>query len=111
MKIWSFVGSIKGGSNRNCEVRVNSEDDVPQAADALLQVFHDFAEPYFERFSALSTIDSELNEKPREETPNRIVPWLWCATGSIVARLVDRPNYGDLAEVYLDTMRTSNKGF
>ena len=109
--IGSFVGSIKGGGNRDCEFRVNSEHDVPQAADALLQVFHDVAEPYFERFSALSTIDSELNDRPREGTPNRVAPWLRCATGSVVARLVDRPNYGDLVQVYLDTMRTSDKGF
>ncbi len=109
--IGGFVGSIRGGTNRNCEFLLNGEEDIPQVADALIRVLHDFAVPWFKRFSSLPAIDAELNDKPSERTPNRVAPWLRCATGSIVARLVDRPQYDELVAVYLDTMRSSDKGF
>ena len=109
--IGGFVGSIIADTNRDCEFRLDGEDEVPQVADAIVRVFHEFAEPYFERFSSLAAIDVELNDKPTARTPNRVAPWLRCATGSIVAKLVGRPDYDSLIESYLDTMRTSDKGF
>ena len=109
--IGGFIGSIRFASHQDCEFSLENVEQVAQVADALVELFHGFAEPYFERFTSLAAVDTELNDKPTERTPNRVAPWLRCATGSIVARLVDRPNYGDLIQVYLDTMRTSDKGF
>lgn len=109
--IGGFVGSIRGGTNRDCEFSLNGEEDIPRVAEALIRVLHDFAVPWFERFSSLPAIDAELNDKPSERTPNRVAPWLRCATGSIVAKLVDRPHYDELVSVYHDAMRSSDKGF
>ena len=111
LTIGGFIGSIRGGTNRDCEFLLNKEEDIPQVADALIRILHDFAVPWFERFSSLPAIDAELNDKPSERTPNRVAPWLRCATGSIVARLVDRPNYDELVAIYVDAMRSSDKGF
>ncbi len=109
--IGGFVGSIRGGINRDCEFLSSGEEDIPQVADALIRILYEFAMPWFQRFSSLPAIDAELNDKPSERTPNRVAPWLRCATGSIVAKLVDRPHYDELVAVYLDAMRNSDKGF
>jgi hypothetical protein len=70
-----------------------------------------FYEDWYARFSDLGAIDRELNDDPTRETPNRPLPWLRCSTGVIVARLVDRPNYDEVVEVYSQTMRSVSDGF
>ena len=76
-----------------------------------MQVFRTFALPYFEKFVSLAAIDAELNDKPTERTPNRGSPWLRCSTGLIVAKLVGRPNYQELIDIYTEVVSGNAKGF
>jgi hypothetical protein len=105
------IGNITKNDNRACEFLLASPTEVAFVAEQVMRVFHDFALPYFERFGTLSAIDAELNTRPTERTPNRVAPWLRCATGIIVARLVGRSDYRQLIETYSDVMTHSDKGF
>ena len=44
-------------------------------------------------------------------TSHRGLAWFRCSTGIIVAKLVGRPDYEQLAAFYLDVMTRDNKGF
>ena len=109
--IGAGIGNITNNDNRACEFIVETDVDVITASEQILRVFREFALPYFARFSELSAIDAELNDHPLERTPNRPVPWLRCASGLIVAKLVERPNYTELVQVYGDLMSRADKGF
>ena len=47
---------------------------------------------------------ARLNDEPRAVTHQRAAPIDRCSTGLIVAKLVARPNYEELASFYLDVM-------
>jgi hypothetical protein len=105
------VGNILSGDNRSCEFGVVSESEVPAVSKEVGRVFTEIALPYFERFHSLSAIDAELNGKPTERTPNGRAPYLRCATGVIVAKLIGRPNYDELVNIYTEFLRQSDRGF
>ena len=105
------VGSFVGRSNRSCEFLLESDREIDAVAEGIVRIFEEFALPYFEKFSSLDAIDAELNRSPQEATPNRVAPWLRCATGVIVAKLVGRPNYPELVAVYSEILSRSDKGF
>jgi hypothetical protein len=109
--IGAAVGNIEDGDNRACEFLLETPADVHRIAGEIMKVFHEFAIPYFNKFSSLSAIDAELNTRPTERTPNRPFSWLRCSTGIIVAKLVGRPDYDTLAMIYSDFLARTNKGF
>jgi hypothetical protein len=109
--IGGAVGNIKGGDNLTCEFVLENPAEVPKLTGAIMAIFHQFAIPYFDKFSTLAAIDAELNSRPRERTPNRALPWLRCSTGIIVARLIGRPDYDTLAKTYSEILTRTNKGF
>jgi hypothetical protein len=109
--IGSKVGNILSGSNRTCEFQIESRAHLQRATEGVLSVFLEFALPYFEKYSSLQAVDAELNTRPTERTPNRIAPWLRCATGVIVAKLTGRTDYDELVRVYTDVMKHSDRGF
>jgi hypothetical protein len=75
----------------------------------LLEVFQRIAQLYFERWSSLRAIDAELNTNPTAPTKLRPLTWQRCSTGIIVARLVGRPNYEQLATVYTSEMKDRDR--
>jgi hypothetical protein len=106
------VGSLLSGSPRSCEFLMESEFQIASITGEIMRIFREVALPYFEHWSSLTAIDAELNDKPAERTPHRGgLAWFRCSTGIIVARLVDRPGYEQLAAFYLDVMIRDNKGF
>lgn len=109
--IGGAVGNILTGDNRGSEFFVESAEDIPKATEGLVRVFHDFALPYFQKFGSLHAIDAELNDNPTTRTPHRVAPWLRCSTGLIVAKLVGRPNYDELVQIYSGIMTNTDKGF
>jgi hypothetical protein len=109
--IGAGVGHIIADDNRKCEFRLKTEEDVPPVADKLADVFRNFALPYYEKFSSLQAIDAEFNNSPTERTRNRSGGWLRCSTGIIVARLVGRPDYDELAKIYTRVMEQVDGGF
>jgi len=109
--IGNAIGAMVSGDNRACEYLLEKRSEVVSVTEKIVRVFHAFALPYFARFNSLAAIDAELNDKPTERTPQRVVPWLRCATGVIVAKLTGRINYNQLVEIYTDVMSNSEKGF
>jgi hypothetical protein len=90
---------------------LESESQVAAVAEEILNVFREVALPYFERWGSLAAIDAELNNSPGERTLHRALAWYRCSTGIIVAKLVGRPNYEELAAFYTEVMTKDNKGF
>jgi hypothetical protein len=109
--IGSSVGNITAGNNRACEFLLEDDHNVSSVAESIVDIFGRIGLPYFDKFRRISAIDNELNANPTERTPNRVLPWLRCSTGVIVAKLSGRSDYAKLAEVYSDVMRKSDKGF
>jgi hypothetical protein len=109
--IGASVGRLIADDSRACQFIITSPDEVPRIAAELVGVFHKYALPYFTRFDSVYEIDAELNNRPTKGTPHRVATWLRCATGAIVAKLVGRPDYKRLIDVYTDVMRKSDKGF
>jgi hypothetical protein len=105
------VGVLLNGDSRSCEFMLESECKVTSVAEKIMSVFRDFALPYFERWGSLQAIDTELNHDPTEGTPHRALAWFRCSTGIIVARLLGRPDYDQLAAFYTNIMTDDNKGF
>jgi hypothetical protein len=105
------VGIFLTGDSRGCEFLLESKSEVASVAEKIVGVFREFALPYFERWGSLAAIDAELNDKPGERTHQRALAWFRCSTGLIVAKLVGRPDYEQLAAFYLDVMTRDNKGF
>jgi len=91
--------------------KVGRKSDFERFGSRIASVFREFAFPYFERWGDLVAIDVELNDKPAERTPHRGIPWERCSKGIIVARLVGRPNYDQLAVFYTEVMTQNSKGF
>jgi hypothetical protein len=109
--IGGAIGNILKNDNRACEFLLESESHIAPVTEKIVQVFREFALPYFDKFKSLIAVDAELNTKPTERTPHRVAPWLRCSTGIIVAKLIGRPDYQHLADVYTDVMTRSDKGF
>jgi hypothetical protein len=109
--IGATVAGLMGGGVRACEFRLSSESQIHAVAGQIADVFDEFALPYFEKWSSLEAIDAELNDEPAKQTIHRGAGWLRCSTGIIVAKLVGRPNYRQLAGFYHDVMAGVSKGF
>jgi hypothetical protein len=91
--------------------QLESYAEVYSVADQLLRVLQEAALPYFERWGSLAAIDAELNNDPGKRSVHRGLAWFRCSTGIIVARLVGRPYYDELAVIYTDVMTRDNNGF
>ncbi len=99
------IGELSNRPSRRLEFFTEFEAGIPRVVQDVLKIFHEFAVPYFERYGSLRAIDNELNGDPRSMTHQRSLPWFRCSTGIIVAKLVARPDYEELASFYLDVMR------
>lgn len=105
------AGSLLGGGPRACEFILDSESEISPVSERIMGVFRGVALPYVEHWSSLPAIDAELNDKPGERSPHRSLATFRCSTGIIVAKLVGRPDYEQLAAFYADVMARDNKGF
>ena len=106
------VGALLSGTDpRACEFSLESGSEVVSVSEKLVGVFREFALSYFEHWGSLRAVDAELNDKPAERTVQRALAWFRCSTGIIVARLLNRPGYEQLAAFYTDVMARDNNGF
>lgn len=105
------MSSILSEGSRLCEFSLESKSEISSVTENILHVFRKVALPYFERWGSLVAIDAELNDKPGERTRHRALAWFRCSTGIIVAKLVGRLDYEQLAAFYTDVMTQDNKGF
>ena len=107
----TMVGILLGGDSLSCRFLLRSKSDIPGIVEKIIPLFREVALPYFERWSSLSAIDAELNDKPGKRTPHSALAISRCSTGIIVAKLVGRPDYERLAAFYTDVITKDNKGF
>ena len=105
------VSSLLGGGPRSCEFVLQAVAEIGPSTENLMRVYREVALPYFQHWSSLAAIDAELNDKPGERTQHRALAWFRCSTGIIVAKLLGRPDYDQLASFYTDVMSRDNKGF
>lgn len=105
----SVQGLMADASKFEYAIRDLSDVDAVAA-----QIEHDFNEivvPYFECHAELSSIDAALNKNPERECVHYPMDYLRCAHGVIVARMIGRPDYADLVEVYRQKMAQISNGF
>jgi hypothetical protein len=105
------VGPILNGRPTSSKLLLKSEADINHMTGSIVRIFREDALPYFERWSPLVAIDAELNGDPTKITIHRGPVWSRCSTGIIVARLVGRSDYRELADFYLDVMARNSGGF
>jgi hypothetical protein len=106
------VGDILGGNTSDARFLLESSGQLDTVVARLMELFQTVALPYYQRWSSLYAIDAELNDHPAVRSPHRGGPPLWrCSTGLIVAKLVQRQEYGALAQYYADVMRRVSNGF
>lgn len=105
------VGDLMGGRSLDCQYILKNEEGIPAVVEQVVSVFQNFALPFYERWSSLAAIDSELNDDPSRKTIYRGMNWDRCSTGAIVARLTGRPDYEKIAAFYTEVMKKDNRGF
>jgi len=104
------VQSLTADSSR-FEYLIRDLSDVDTVATQIERDFSEIVVPYFECHSDLSGIDAALNGNPGGECIHYPMDYLRCAHGLIVARMVGRPNYRELVEVYGQRLAQVSNGF
>jgi hypothetical protein len=87
------------------QVTLKDEADLATATSRIVAIFCEKTEPYFAQFSTLAAVDSAINDQPSADCVHRDSTSLRCSTGLIVAKLVGRQDYDQLASIYLDIVR------
>ena len=82
------------------DVSVAGAGDVDQAVRTLLRAFRSIAVPYFDEFGSLEGIDRALNSNPAERCVHMVNERARCSKGLIAAKLLDRPDYEQLLQLY-----------
>lgn len=111
--VGAAIGVTAGSTARSCEYVLESSAQVDLVAEKIISLYGKFATPYFNRWSTLESIDEELNEEPSKKVPylRGGLSLFRCSIGIIVAKLVGRANYEELASFYMDVMKKDNNGF
>jgi hypothetical protein len=84
---------------------------VERVTSQILTIFREKAQPYYSQFSTLGAVDSAINDQPSDNCIHRVMPWLRCSTGAIVAKLVGRTNYEQLMSFFPDILRNDSNGY
>lgn len=93
------------------QIPLNTEDDLDICASHILTIFNEKAKKYFSDFDSLISVDRVVNDRPYEKCIHRIMPWLRCSTGAIVARLTGREKYDQLISIYQEALRKDANGY
>lgn len=91
------------------DVVVSSAEDVHDAIQKLVQAFREVAIPYFSQFGSLKGIDAALNGSPSEQCVHMINERARCSKGLIVAKLLHRPEYAELQQIYKERVAKSGR--
>lgn len=91
------------------DVVVSSAEDVHDAIQKLVQAFREVAIPYFSQFGSLKGIDAALNGSPSERCIHMINERARCSKGLIVAKLLHRPDYAELQQIYKERVARSGR--
>ena len=81
---------------------LRSESDIAPVTEKLVEVFQRLALLYFRAWSSLHAIDEGLNAGAKASAILSRSEWSRCSTGVVVARLVGRADYEQLAALYTE---------
>lgn len=87
-------------SHYSNDIILESEEDIKNASEEVIDLFTNIAEPYFKRYGDLETIDRILNDNPDIISVHRNDQYNRYPLGLIVAKLNNRSNYEELKEKY-----------
>jgi len=90
---------------------VLDESDVTSVVARVLEIFRNDALPYFSQFSDLKAVDAAINDHPRQKCIHRVMSYLRCSTGAIVAKLTDRKDFDALVATYREKLQHDANGF
>lgn len=106
----STIGNEIGMIENNDDNKINnsfyhdiimlSEDEIPDASKEIMILFDTVAEPYFEKYGNLETVDKVLNDNPDVISVHRNDQYNRYSLGLIVAKLNNRKNYESLEKKY-----------
>lgn len=82
------------------DIILESEEDIKNASEEIIDLFTNIAEPYFKRYGDLEAIDRILNDNPDIISVHRNDQYNRYPLGLIVAKLNNRSNYEELKEKY-----------
>ena len=105
------LGTILWGDFRKYEFDLIEEADLPKAAQGMHKAFHEFALPFFQKNGSLEAIDTLLNADPGN--PERLFGpgGYGILRSTIVAKLVNRPDYDSLVQAYSKQIAPLDGGF
>ncbi len=105
---WGLPVSVLAGER---EIPLATAAQVETATDQLMEIFREYALPFYDRWGSLEAIDAAVNANPHERVLYRSLAWFRCSTGLITARLTGRQDYDRLFHAYTEIMKKDNKGF
>jgi hypothetical protein len=96
-------------NNINCSFKIENENDIVISCEAILNLFTEFAEPFFIEYDSIKALDKAINI----ESDARIFsgPKYEGNTGIILAKLANNPKYYDLEQKYRDYYKNLSNGF
>ena len=107
--IWVTVNDLTK-SKSGCDYELQTSDDIDSVAEKLFTYFKDVALPFFEQNSSLEAVDKLLNDEPEKDSIYYSF-YLRCYHGVIVAKLNNRSNYHQIAEIYRQELTLFADGY
>lgn len=92
--------------HQSMELIVKLEEDLPETIKQIKFLLKEVAIPYYNRFSSLKSLDSILNDRPEEITVHANAQYFRFVKGLIIAKLIGREDYHQLALLYDKKMKT-----
>ena len=93
--------------NGNLTINIYFDEDVEAAIESLEKYYYTIAKHYFEKYQDLKAIDNIINNPPFDHNPADVGGMFTdrCIKGLIIARLVNNPNYEQLAVTYDESIK------
>lgn len=106
LSLQSLAGTASGH-----EYEIGNLESVVTVGAALEADFNRHVLPYFQRHSTRAAIEETLNRNPEGDCAHYSMDYLRCAHGVILARMVARPDYDRLVEIYRKKLTAFANGF
>jgi hypothetical protein len=87
-------------ANGTLKYYVAQETDVNPVLERLIQIYHEFAKPYFYKYGSVAGADLALNTNPDKWCTHNLMGAHRMMKGLIAAKLVHSPNYSELKSIY-----------
>lgn len=107
--IWVTIKDLTK-STPGCEYDLQTSDDIDSVAEIFFTYFKDVAFPFLKKNSSLNAVDKLLNDDPKKDSIYDSF-YLRCYHGVIVAKLNNRSDYQQIAEIYRQALASFEDGY